>query len=451
MSLHLTDQKLGSHSNIDSSSHKFMLKGRQSGGVHRGHAWVFRAESYDTMLAWYEDIKSLTEKKGEERNAFIRQHARSVSAGSNKAQSFSDDGAMEEDEADQVPYSATASQVDQTHAGDTDVERPNPGGRFPSAVNINRDSQVSHSPSSPSSSGDRDIVAAATTLPGSNIPPSGLSEVGAHHTDEGNTPRNFSDPSGTVSSTDPAYVHVGHKPVHQELSTSQEQPSSGASDINKGPHLIHKAAVSSSSPDVVPYGIPTSQGHDNSSTPRSPIPHLGRHDDDHGGWAGTAAAGGGGVALGGVGVAVYKHHQEKKAKAEAQNQLSEDQARQQTPPSEVPLQANQATFQQQGATKPAVTPVTFPTTNTTTPLPHNAAWAGESRSSVLTPDKIQSTDVTPTTSSVDISSTGAGYGLSPVTEQPSPVAVKRPPLESQVSVTTISDLHIPGEFPKKDV
>ena len=94
MSLYLADQKLGSHSGADSSSHKFMLKGRQTGGVHRGHAWVFRAESYDTMLAWFEDIKNLTEKTGEERTAFIRQHARSVSAGSNKAPSVSDDGGV---------------------------------------------------------------------------------------------------------------------------------------------------------------------------------------------------------------------------------------------------------------------------------------------------------------------------------------------------------------------
>ncbi|SLM37125.1 Pleckstrin homology-like domain [Lasallia pustulata] len=72
MSLYLPEQKLGSRSGADSSSHKFMLKGRQTGPMHRGHAWVFRAESRDTMLAWFEDIKNLTEKTGEERNAFVR-------------------------------------------------------------------------------------------------------------------------------------------------------------------------------------------------------------------------------------------------------------------------------------------------------------------------------------------------------------------------------------------
>lgn len=52
MSLYLPEQKLGSHSTFGASSNKFMLKGRQTGAMHRGHSWVFRAESYETMLAW---------------------------------------------------------------------------------------------------------------------------------------------------------------------------------------------------------------------------------------------------------------------------------------------------------------------------------------------------------------------------------------------------------------
>jgi len=56
MSLYLPEQKLGSHSNPGSSSNKFMLKGRQTGSMHRGHSWVFRAESYDTMMAWVSEL-----------------------------------------------------------------------------------------------------------------------------------------------------------------------------------------------------------------------------------------------------------------------------------------------------------------------------------------------------------------------------------------------------------
>lgn len=170
MSLYLPEQKLGSRSGADSSSHKFMLKGRQTGPMHRGHAWVFRAESRDTMLAWFEDIKNLTEKTGEERNAFVRQHARSVSGGSQKPASVSSDGAMDEDEADQVPYSATASHVSQPMSQqDHLLKRPQPGGRFPSDLNVNRNLLVPLSPSSGASSDDSDIVATASALPGSDV------------------------------------------------------------------------------------------------------------------------------------------------------------------------------------------------------------------------------------------------------------------------------------------
>lgn len=122
MSLYLPDQKLGSHSETGSSSHKFMLKGKQSGGLHKGHNWVFRAESQETMLAWFEDIKNLTEKTGEERIAFVRQHARSVSGQSDRA-TVSSDG-MDEDEADQTPYSTDVA----TYAEPVQrVQRPQAG------------------------------------------------------------------------------------------------------------------------------------------------------------------------------------------------------------------------------------------------------------------------------------------------------------------------------------
>lgn len=124
MSLYLPEQKLGSHSEPGSSSHKFMLKGRQSSGMHRGHNWVFRAESYETMMAWYEAIKILTEKTAEERNAFVRQHVRSISQNSHR-NSISSDG-LEEDEADQVPYSAQSSVINQP-IGETRLQRPVPG------------------------------------------------------------------------------------------------------------------------------------------------------------------------------------------------------------------------------------------------------------------------------------------------------------------------------------
>ena len=191
MSLYLQEQKLGSHSGPDSSSHKFMLKGRQTGGMHRGHGWVFRAETRETMLAWYNDIKNLTEKTGMERDAFVRRHARSISGGSVTARSASSDGGMEEDEADQVPYSASASQTEHP-VQEQAPERLQLGGRFSSDVNVHRNLQVPRSPSSGTDSNDHDAIAAAGALPGSGVP-FGASGRTVQEGEHGGLSNNFND------------------------------------------------------------------------------------------------------------------------------------------------------------------------------------------------------------------------------------------------------------------
>ena len=266
MSLALVDQKLGSHSGADSTSHKFMLKGRQSGGMHRGHAWVFRAESYDTMLAWFEDIKNLTEKTGAERNEFIRRsHARSVSAGSHKAGSISSDG-MDEDEADQVPYSATPSQSDIPAQKEKFPERPNPGGRFPSQINVNRDSQVPLAPSSPSSSDDREIVAAAG-LPGSGVP--------------------FGDPGHQIQAGD----------------DDTKVARGGLVEATAAPLL--EAAYFPGERKQEYNGLPVHQGPNLGTT-------LERHDSHYGDWMGPAASSVGGGAVGAAGIEAYRNQQDQK-------------------------------------------------------------------------------------------------------------------------------------------
>ena len=180
MSLFLPEQKLGSHSTGGGSSNKFILKGRQTGSMHRGHTWVFRAESHDTMMAWYEDIKALTEKTPEERSQFVRSHSRSMSQSSRR--SISSDGMVDED--DDEPFSAS-SQIDVTSGQrqDSVPRRAQPGGRFPSDIQINaqRGLQAPHSPSSISSvpreqdqsTSSSQAVAAAAGLPGSGIGNSG--------------------------------------------------------------------------------------------------------------------------------------------------------------------------------------------------------------------------------------------------------------------------------------
>lgn len=170
MSLYLPEQKLGSHSAAGGSSNKFMLKGRQTGSMHRGHSWVFRCESMETMLAWYEDIKALTEKSPQDRNAFVRQHARSISGTSQKAGSISSDGVM--DEEDEEPFSASTSAVMAQGPKQDVLPRRPQGGRFPSDIQVNtmaqRGLQAPLSPSSGSSGfgdvQDRDVVAAAGSV-----------------------------------------------------------------------------------------------------------------------------------------------------------------------------------------------------------------------------------------------------------------------------------------------
>lgn len=162
MSLYLPDQKLGSHSEADSSSesHKFMLKGRKTGTMRRGHSWVFRAESHDTMMSWYEDIDSLMSKTGEARNAFVRRHTRTASGNSLQTSprcSMLDD----EDEADRTPYASHAAVMNSSNNPEqqSSAEPRQPGGRFPSDLQIDRHLQVPQSPSSGESSGDRDLLA----------------------------------------------------------------------------------------------------------------------------------------------------------------------------------------------------------------------------------------------------------------------------------------------------
>ncbi|KAL7790353.1 hypothetical protein V8C37DRAFT_410933 [Trichoderma ceciliae] len=169
MSLYLPEQKLGSRSSEGGPSNKFLLKGRQTGAMHRGHTWVFRAESHDTMMAWYDDIRALTETSPEERTAFVRSHSRrSTSRSSHR--SASSDGLDEEE--DEEPFTATEQDVIAGPRPDLASRRPQPGGRFPSDMQVNaqRGLQVPQSPSSVGSSQEpspnAQVIAAATAIPG---------------------------------------------------------------------------------------------------------------------------------------------------------------------------------------------------------------------------------------------------------------------------------------------
>ena len=400
MSLPLADQKLGSHSNADSTSHKFMLKGRQSGGMHRGHAWVFRAESYETMLAWFSDIKNLTEKTGAERNEFIRRsHARSVSAGSHKAGSISSDGGMDEDEADEVPYSATASQAEISHQAEKLQQRPNPGGRFPSALKIDRDSQVPVSSSSPSSSvGDREMIGVSS---GSGVPLAGSKQQVQGGDDETDVVRGDLDGASGALVTATSLASLGTSsqspkdlPLRGQLDSSTVMLSKHAHDIGSlgdpGPAASRQGLV-----EATPQSLPF---------------NTNSRDSKYGNWL----AGAGDKAVGAAGTEVSQHEVKRKG---------------------LTSQEDQPGLQIVSAAQQASDPRSWESRRS--PVPGAISAASPSTNSNTHDSPNQST--LPVT---DVASSPAFESAPPIENAMS----RRPSLGSRVA--TISDLHVPGEFPK---
>ena len=428
MSLFLPEQKLGSHSEPSSSSHKFMLKGRQTGSMHRGHTWILRAESHDTMMGWFADIKELTEKTGEQRNEFVRRtHARSLSGNSLKAASIggSSDGAMEEDEADRMPYSSEQSvrgnsvapgpghgvaegaaigvagtsgaelvynQDDaRSEAGWRPPQRPSPGGRFPSDVNVSRGLQAPNSPSSGDSlEDDRTAIASASALPGSGVP---FGPQGAIHPND----------------TTPTIV-------------AEHQQAGAVGNAHPAGQAMH--------PSLVPgYGA-----FDGAQ-------HHGGDGGHEGEWLAPIAAGAGGAA---VGAGVMHHHNEQHEPIPVPQEIDS------TP---VPPSATYPTA--------APIPVAAGTSFTESPThthPATTSSQGDTMETLSTvPTSVHQSDVQPQPPSYfDKNGTWAAGHTNVdsttgevMTTQMSKVEALglRPVAKTAKSVSTISDLHIPGEFP----
>ncbi|KAL9119489.1 MAG: hypothetical protein Q9187_003953 [Circinaria calcarea] len=517
MSLYLPEQKLGSHSTADSSSHKFMLKGRQAGGLHRGHGWVFRAETYDTMMAWYEDIKNLTEKTGEERNAFVRRHARSVSGGSHKPGSISSDGALDEDEADEVPYSANASQFDQTLPREQKLpERPQPGGRFPSDINIRRNLQVPPPPSSDTSSDDRDVVAAAGALPGSDVPFQGSEQQikdKEQRADASGGLRRGPAHQHEASIAAPQEVEKDRFPVQQGLSSNKpdlsmpaarngevnrfsnqqnigspqetympiaQKQDYNASPIQQGPNTntagrsavkdetaynpsyippqsnvsaphgveynqqpVQAHGISPEGSGGVAYGIYPPQEPTQAEPDRRRVPsQLIRPDSAYGDWMAPAAAGAGGVAAGMVGAKMY-HQREDEISPIAQSPVAQKTIFE--PKQEPPAVASNLLDEkvEQGTVTDIVT-----STGEAAPYasPSEIEHFGSSPRSPRQTDATKLKGSSPPTAHEPFSFEPSEMTQS-MSAQTNEGPKSRPALPHHTSVSTISDLHIPGEYP----
>ncbi len=366
-----------------------MLKGRQTGSMHRGHSWVFRAESFETMTSWYEDIKILTEKSPQERNAFVRQHARSISGTSQKAGSISSDGIM--DEEDEEPFSAANSAVVAPGPKQDEPKRPQPGGRFPSQLSVDTLSQRGlHAPLSPSSGSsgfgdvqDRNVIAAASSLPASGI--------GNHY---------GADPSS---------------PTHAALVNQQAREDG-----------------------INPY----------TSQPINNVHRLENHPSQAQAADGLATAGLG-AAAGVAGSEAYRHHEDEKAAAEYR-QKQEQQAALESSTIAAPDTYEQES-EQQAAHEAAI----------------NAA-----PDAPLTPVASDSKFISGGRSQGDVSSAGTDLTSETYPEQannglktqdvPNPLETVLRPLtqdlarptlaagQNHQSVQSISQLHVPGEFPRSN-
>lgn len=435
MSLYLPDQKLGSRSQPGSSSHKFVVKGRQTGSMHRGHTWVFRAESYETMLAWYDDIKVLTEKSGEERNAFVRRHAsvRSISAGS--ARSASSDGGLEEDEADAIPYSANQSLASQPVR--EQPSRPSPGGRFPSDLNVNRNLQAPLSPSSGSSDFGQDITTAA----------------------------------GGPQDLQPMYSAGNHQQALPTHLVHNQHPVNSYPITQPPPHTASYPPAPQNYPvqnaQIDGFGSAPQQYAPQPAHPAHTIAH--RQDSDYGGWLGPAAGGAAaGTAAGYAGTQAYHQHQveeQERAQQEELNRQAHGQNHAQAYPTRQPATTGYIS-------PPPAVPERDPDhhapavldgpSNTTAPgvhptlIPASVAAAGSTREPT---DSHPIASPSTGTSFLDDSEVGAApFGATSgktVNGGPVPVglvdladAQAHPGMHRTNTDISVSDLHVPGEYPK---
>ena len=331
------------------------------------------------LLAKYEDIKILTSQSPQDRQNFVRQHARSISGTSQKAGSVSSDGIV--DEEDEEPFSAQNSAVVAPGPKQDEPKRPQPGGRFPSQLTIDTLSQRGlQAPLSPSSGSsgfgdvqDRNVVAAAA-LPGSGV---------GHH-----------------------YGANPSSPTHAALVNQQAQEDG-----------------------INPY---TSQPINDAQN------HASRSVD------GFAAAGIA-AATGVVGSEAYRHHEDEKATAKYQKEQEQQAAL------ESSTVAAPDTYEQESEQRAAHEAAIFAAPDV--PLMSVASGSnfmsgGRSEGDLSNAEFDLTTEEHPHQPKGEADTTARPLEsvLKPVTED-----LARPSLaagQNHQSVQSISELHVPGEFPR---
>lgn len=409
--------------------------------MHRGHSWIFRAETHDTMLAWYNDIKQLTEMRGEERNEFVRRtHARTLSSGSMRAPSIGSGSGMDDDEADAAPFSAEESirgpsiaqeagtgaaagavggylMDDQRSEPGWRPQRPTPGGRFPSDINVQRGLQAPLSPSSGDSfdETDRDAIASAGALPGSGIPFVAGGSIHPH-----------------TDLQQPATYQPGNEMAGAAPSAATTIYPAGISDYTAGDHR----RVAPTSTGAVPVETASTYGE----------------------WMAPIAAGVGGAGLGAAGATAYNHHHQTQPENVNDQQDAIPAAGHSSAPivddTAAPLDAPVAPRQMlsAGATMPheelnSGVGVVAPAPSQV--LAAAGVGAGSAGHSGYTGTGNNTTPIETGYSSSANATAPIDPNIATPAEGIDAAGHRRPEMpHSAKSVMTISDLHVPGEFPK---
>lgn len=371
------------------------------------------------MLAWYSDISNLIEKTGDERNAYVRRHTRSMSAGS--ARSVSSDGGLEEDEADQVPFSTQQSMLNQPTQEAEPAPRPSPGGRFPSDIQVNRDLQAPVGPSSGSSSEvGNDLATASGGLQGTYSP----YQTDLNRYDQYDQYQHYQQPRPNQAynqdtygyNTDNLYPQTTPipAPVQQQNSYYANNPPTNTA-LNE-----HKSTMSSAQDPTQTQSVQAQR----LAYPRQQS--LERHDSTYGNWMAPAA---GGATLGALGTGAYTHHQNQDLQNQQQSQL--------------PLIDRTQTATELKP-NPTAQPLPDGHPDHTAPLT-NPVFAPIPVTSEREPDSLTTTPSTAHQPFLGGPEAALAAAASEKGVNGGPV---NPGMKRQNTDFSVSDLHVPGQYPK---
>ncbi|CAK7210299.1 phosphatidylinositol 4,5-bisphosphate-binding protein [Sporothrix bragantina] len=535
MSLYLPEQKLGSHSTENASSSKFVLKGRQTGGLHRGHTWVFRAESYDTMMAWYDDLYALTEKTPQEREEFARGHQRARSTSRASQHTYSSDGVNEEDDepfavnspaalagtaagikaAEDVtgdPLTHQTSVVSDPVTGATrtlspdgqgrsqsqsaalPARRPSQGGRFPSDLQVNAqrglEVQAAGIPISPTSAGGSGSQQGSTDLglgpsgtPGTQGPGSDYGVIAAAGALPGSHQAAL-DPNSNYNSNQSDYGYPDQLAQQQYQQQYQQPQQAQQPQQYQQPQQAQQAqyvqpAYQQASYQQAPYQQPQQAAsyqqpaYQQTQYQQQPPPLQQQYSSSNN--ANTLAAVGAGGVVGAAGAHYY--HQQKQQQQQAKEEPTTSQANQ---VNGVVPQADQTQTQTPAAAVTAATSAGPESTTRAISSPSPAVVAAPSSTAAVIPMFVDINEKTPSatdsakvmmgderesappivngfaqtngTTKVDGVTVDGVVGKSPAADgAAAPLSTDRPDLTSsrkKSDATTLSHLHIPGEYPR---